>query len=244
MQNLALTPAQRHILREILARRQNAAIPGDIATDNWLDWLQLPGENQQLEAALAWLSGRQHTQGARRMSAALDKLAKQYLAGGGMADPEELGVFLFGDDGLSGVLSDERYEPLHSDILSVIEGGRGLPISLCCIFILVGWRLDIAICGCAFPGHFLARAPLSHGESSDDDLIFDPYRGGGIMRPDEVAALRKAAPLEMTAAATAREIIARVLRNMANAHFQNHDTGATRDVLALLAELENAAPHD
>ncbi len=62
------------------------------------------------------------------------------------------------------------------------------------------------------------------------------------MRPDEVVALRKAAPHEMSMAATAREIIARVLRNMANAHFQNHDTGATREVLALLAALENAPP--
>src|SRR5205085_1626716 len=102
-----------HVLREILARHNRKAPDQDTANAQWLDWLNLGGENQRLESALAWLSGRNQPGAGARLSAALDDLARQYLASGGMADPEELGVYLFGDNGMRGVRSDERYDVRH-----------------------------------------------------------------------------------------------------------------------------------
>lgn len=235
-QQLPLSPAQRHMLREILA----SGTPRTVVA-GWPDWLALRGENEKLEAAFCWLATREWGEGAdTRLRSALDGLARDYLFGGGMADPEELSHFLFQERNLAGAPAEEYYDPRHSDLLYVIESGQGLPISLCCIFMLVGWRLDISIYGCNFPGHFLVRAPLMHGEASEEDLLFDPFNAGRILSVEEVAALRKVAPDELSTPATAHAIIARVLRNLANAYYQRKEEEPTREVLALLARLEEA----
>jgi regulator of sirC expression with transglutaminase-like and TPR domain len=232
--DVALTAAQRHALREILARR-----PQSPATSQWPDWLRLRGENERLEAAFGWLSRRNHNGDSdEQLRKSLDRLAHAYLQQGGSADPEELSTFLFTEYGLQGAEGEDYLNPRASDLLCVLEDRRGLPISLACIFALTGWRLDIAIYGCNFPGHFLARAPLTPGEASEDDLIFDPYNRGRVLRADETRALRKAAPQALCTPASAREIIARVLRNLANAHYQRHQQNEAREVLQLLAALD------
>jgi hypothetical protein len=239
---IVLSALQRHTLREILARAGERRQLAARTPDAWPEWLLLSGENERLEAAFAWLSYRHWGEGGDvLLREALDDLAREYLMGGGVADPEELSTFLFGERGLQGASAEDYDNPQNSDLLSVIKGGGGLPISLASIFILVGWRLDITIHGCNFPGHFLARAPITPGEASDDDLVFDAFHNGRILPQHEVAALRLAAPVELNQPATAAAIIARVLRNMANAHFQRQETEFTREVLALLAALEKHA---
>lgn len=65
----------------------------------------------------------------------------------------------------------ERYDDLdNADMMRVIDRRKGLPISLCILYIHVGrmngWHVD----GLNFPGHFLCRIELK-GER----LIFDPF---------------------------------------------------------------------
>jgi hypothetical protein len=235
-QNISISPAQRHALREMLAGAPRWAL-----ISRWPDWLQLESENEKIEAAFAWLCDQRSSGNGALMREALDDLTHQFLQSGGGGDPEELGAFLFQERRLRGASPDEYYSPQNCDLLEVLRSGKGLPISLACVFILVGARLDITIYGCNFPGHFLARAPLWPDHLSEDDLVFDPFNGGRILTREEVAALAKAAPHELSTPASARAIIARVLQNLANAHRQAQEEERVHEVLSLLRQLENAA---
>jgi hypothetical protein len=233
---ISLSADQRHRLREILVMARPSTLVAQ-----WPDWLLLRTENERLEAAFSWLSRRSLGEGAdEELKQMLDRLARDYLRSGGVADPEELSHYLFSENQIGMARTEQDAHPAQSDLLQVLRGGQGLPISLAAIFILVGWRLDIVIYGCNFPGHFLARAPLCSESASEDDLVFDLYNYGRVLRPDEVAALRKASPQELSTPATAREMMARVLRNIANAHFLRREPHATRAIFELLDDLENA----
>lgn len=242
---LSLSPTQRHALREALAPDEKTARRSAVPAA-WPQWLQHKTENERLEAAFAWLAHWRHgDDGDERLHAALDELAREYLSQGGIADPEELSVFLFDERGFAGAPAEEYYLPQQSDLLAVIQSRRGLPLSLAAIFILVGWRLDVIIYGCNFPGHFLTRAPIPGAAPAsyhEQDLIFDPFHGGRILPPEEVAALRKVAPHELSTPAPAATIIARVLLNLANAFHHQNDAAGREQVLTLWKQLEAALP--
>jgi len=215
-------------------------LAGAQAQTSWLEWLHLERENEKLEAALCWLS-RQGFENLDppadlQLRQMLDALAREYLLLGGAPDPEELSAFLFEEKGLSGAAGDYYYQWQNSDLRWTIENRRGLPITLACIFILVGARLDIEIFGCDLPGHFMARAPF--GDEHEADLIFDCFDGGRALSPPEVEVLRGSAPHAMQAPAKAREMIARVLRNYATAHHVAGDRDNTFLYLSLLQQLE------
>lgn len=234
-QQISLTAAQRELLKTILAPVLNS-------DTNWLEWLELERETDQLEAAFCWLSRRRAKNlvpsADVQLRALLDSLAREYLTAGGAPDPEELSTFLFREKGFNGASGESYYIPENSDLLWVLQHKSGLPISLSCIFILVAARLDIEIVGCEFPGHFLSRAPL--GEDGEADLYFDCHDAGRVLQPFEVEALRKSSPYSMSTPASARAIIARVLRNYATAHHVEGDRAGTLFHLNLLQQLEAA----
>ncbi len=81
----------------------------------------------------------------------------------------------------------ERYDDLQNAYLvRVIDRRKGMPISLCLLYIHVGrgcgWQVD----GLNFPGHFLARIDY-RGER----LIFDPFSGCAIMEAPDLRQLLK-----------------------------------------------------
>lgn len=207
----------------------------DATTHLWQQWGELgtiPGEIAYLERALFALASWQNGgDAAQRGAHLLDRLATEFRAFGDARDALALAQFLFDFCGLRGAPPAEFYEPRNSNLLSVLEEGVGLPISLSCIFILVGARIGLRIEGCNFPGHFLAR---------DGRLqrVFDPYNRGRMLSEREVATLEKAAPGEMRAPATAREIIARVLRNLSVAYHHNGDSEASGLMLSLLRAMD------
>ena len=91
----------------------------------------------------------------------------------------------------------------------------------------MGARVGLPIEGCNFPGHFLARDGRRR-------TVFDPFNGGRVLSAREVATLQKAAPAEMSDAATARDIIARVLRNLSVAYHHAAQNERSALMLALL----------
>jgi regulator of sirC expression with transglutaminase-like and TPR domain len=202
----------------------------------WLRRLSLEDDTEKLEATLELLAAWQSGEGRPvRLRELLNDLAEEFIAAGRARDPEELSTFLFLDKGLQGPEPEDYYNPLNSNLVYVLQSGYGIPISLVSIFILVGKRVGLEIYGCNFPDHFLARARLQ-----GHDLIFDCFNGGRLLPREEIAALRKAAPEEMRTPASATMMIARVLRNLANAYYQSGEIERTRFMLSLLGELEQA----
>ena len=154
---------------------------------------------------------------------------------GGAIDPQALALFLFTDMGIKGAEND-YYNPGNSDLVQVIETRQGIPISLACVFMLVGHRLGFRISGCDVPEHFLTRV-------SDDgqDIIIDCFDGGKALEPEKLAQLeRKYAPeftrLIKTEAAP-EAIVARVLRNLINAYHLAGNRKASQFMWSLAEDL-------
>jgi len=112
------------------------------------------------------------------------------------------------------------YDPRNSYLNEVLERRTGIPITLAIVYLEVGRRIGLAAAGVSFPGHFLVRARLARGRT----LILDPFAAGAPCPERELrarlgrvlpAAEARAADLERyLEPASAREIVARVLRNL------------------------------
>ena len=224
-QNLELTDSQHLALQRVFAPGADAQLE--------ISWATLREENNEtrmLENALLALARWQNGQNIEMGSRLLDDLAGEFLASDYRKNSVSLATFLFDFRGLRGAPPHDFYNPLHSNLVHALENGVGLPITLACIFILVGARLDIAIEGCNFPGHFLARDGRRH-------TVFDPYNGGRVLSGKEVATLQRAAPLEMNKAASSQIIIERVLRNLSVAYYQSGETPKAELMLRLARRL-------
>ena len=228
-QQLSLTDAQKMLLDDILRAYDNSTL-----TIAWRGWRNLAGETEKLEEAYALLADWQLGRGSgARMRNRIQGLASEFSAAGFVPHPKSLCHFLFNEKNLAGAVSEDYYNPLNSNILYSLETGFGIPITLASIFILVGSRLGLTIHGCNFPGHFLARA-----HDGRRDFIFDCFDGGRLLTGSEMFLMRKAAPNEVHKPATAVEMIARVLRNLACAYYHDGDSEKARYMLSLRSDLE------
>ena len=222
-EDLPLSSQQSAILEDIFSARDERSLRAQ--------WARLQSETDEalyLEKCLLalgrWQIGESE---AARAGDLLDDLAGGFLALEPCPDAVALSAFLFGECGLRGAAPGDYYDPLNSNLTHVLQSGAGLPITLACIFILVGARVGLQIEGCNFSGHFLARDGRRR-------TVFDPFNGGRVLSPREVATLQKAAPAEMSDAATARDITARVLRNLSVAYHNAGENEHSGLMLSLL----------
>ncbi len=213
-------PGARDLLREVLSGPRRVWL-----REVWPSWFHLAGDAARIEAALSllaeFLGGFLHR---RRLGSLLDELAEVFRASDRSLDPKGLARFLFTDRGLEG--DDENYyHPDRSDLVDVIEGGRGIPISLTLIYVLVGRRLGLDIQSCNFPGHFLARV------RQDGEIRFvDCFHEGRFLSeadflradPQYPEALHEV----LHEGVSSETVIARVLNNLTRAF---HDEGAVEN---------------
>jgi regulator of sirC expression with transglutaminase-like and TPR domain len=121
---------------------------------------------------------------------------------------------------------DNYYDPDNSLLHMVLERRRGIPITLCIVYLEIGRRIGLNLAGISFPGHFLVKLPVADGE-----LILDPYSKGKSLseadlrrRLGELAQDIDPAQLPLRPflePASKREILSRVLRNLKAIHLQN-----------------------
>lgn len=211
-QAIELDAERRELLQEVYAVQRRERL-----REGWQDCLAVPHEKVKLETALGLIAEYESGAGAAaRLTRLLDGLAQDYRNAHAGADPFTLAHYLFRTRGLSGCGRDDYYTPAASNLISVISRGRGLPISLACIYLLVGARLGLDIEGCNVPNHFLARAV-----AGDRLILVDCFNGGATLdvaqlipkghdASAQLARIRRGAP---TAA-----IMVRVAANLAAAH--------------------------
>ena len=153
-----------------------------------------------------------------RLSPLLDRLSENFRRNVSHADPLALASFLFKTRGLSGAEKD-YHNPFHSNLVYVIEEGRGIPLSLAAIYMLVGSRLGLDIGGINFPGHFLARA-----RHQGNLYVVDCFNGGRFLREQDLALYNRGAAGTIAdlinAPCPAETIVARSLRNLNHAYRQ------------------------
>lgn len=135
-----------------------------------------------------------------------------------------LNNYLFKELGFTGN-SAEYYDPRNSFLNDVVARRTGIPITLAILYLELGSQIGLKLAGVSFPGHFLVKARVSGGE-----LVLDPFAGGRSVSEDELrerlkpfagVAGAKSLPIEeFLAAATPRQVLARLLRNLKAIHLE------------------------
>jgi len=138
-----------------------------------------------------------------------------------------LNHYLFEELGFTGN-GAEYYDPRNSFLNEVIDRKLGIPITLSLVYMEIGRRVGLALHGVSFPGHFLVKCVVRDGA-----LVLDPYAKGASLGVEDlqrrVGQLRNGmepAPEvveSMIAAASNKEILARMLRNLKGIFLHQND---------------------
>jgi regulator of sirC expression with transglutaminase-like and TPR domain len=176
--------------------------------DPALDVQRVLGEVDQLAARLA-----------RRIAADAPPLARL----------RALNQFFFADLGFGGNAND-YYDPDNSYLDAVLRTRRGIPISLAVLWTELAQGVGLPARGVAFPGHFLVKVNLPKGQ-----VVIDPFNGHSLSREalsERLEPFRRQTGLVdefdvpiglYLQAATPRDTIARMLRNLKEIHRARED---------------------
>jgi regulator of sirC expression with transglutaminase-like and TPR domain len=135
-----------------------------------------------------------------------------------------LNRFFFQELGFAGNVND-YYDAKNSYLHCVLQTRRGIPITLAVLYVEIATQVGLHAHGISFPGHFLVKLRMPQGE-----VVIDPFTGQSMSREALDALLvpyrrrqglpgASSLPLALfLQAASPRDIIARMLRNLKEIH--------------------------
>ncbi|CAN5668810.1 tetratricopeptide repeat protein [soil metagenome] len=151
-----------------------------------------------------------------------------------------LNRYFFQELGFAGNVND-YYDVRNSYIHAVLETRRGIPITLAVIYMEIASQVGLTARGVSFPGHFLVKLRMPQGE-----VVIDPFTGHSLSRHELDELLlpyRRAQGLDgdfdvplglFLQASPARDVLARMLRNLKEIH---RGAGDWRKLLAVQQRL-------
>lgn len=154
-----------------------------------------------------------------------------------------LNSFFFHELGFAGNVND-YHDRRNSYVHEVLRTRRGIPITLAVLYIEIANQLGLQAHGVSFPGHFLVKLSLARGE-----VILDPFTGQTLSRDEleeRLTPFRRRAGLApeddvplglFLQAATPREVVARILRNLKELHRRSGDRARLAAVLRRMVTL-------
>lgn len=154
-----------------------------------------------------------------------------------------LNRFFFHELGFAGNVND-YYNARNSYLPDVMRTRRGIPITLALLYIELASQVGLEAAGISFPGHFLVKLHMPRGE-----VVIDPFNGQSLSREaldERLLPYRRQrgltgdfeAPLGLfLQAAPARDVIARLLRNLKEIHRTAEDWVRLLPVLERLVVL-------
>ncbi len=140
-----------------------------------------------------------------------------------------LNQFFFRDMGFGGNVNN-YYDPDNSFLNVVLRTRRGIPITLAVLWLELAQGLGLKARGVNFPGHFMVKVNLPNGQ-----VVIDPFTGQSLSREDLSERLEPYkrrnglvddfdVPVGLyLQAATPRDILARLLRNLKEIHRTQED---------------------
>lgn len=139
-----------------------------------------------------------------------------------------LNQFFFTDLGFGGNVNN-YYDAENSYLNAVLRTRRGIPITLGLLWMELAQSAGLQVRGVAFPGHFMVKALLPPGQ-----VLMDPFTGQSLSREElserlepyqrSLGLTEDDVPLAVyLQAATPREIMARLLRNLKEVHQAQQD---------------------
>lgn len=142
--------------------------------------------------------------------------------------------FLYEELGFAGNAND-YYDPANSHVHAVLARRRGIPITLAIIYLELAGQIGLQADGLSFPGHFLVRLHLPLGDAVIDPLDgrslarheleerLEPFLDGRLRLGVEAGGGIGELLADYLQPASAREILARMLRNLAAIHHASGD---------------------
>jgi len=135
--------------------------------------------------------------------------------------------------------TDSYDDPANADLIRVIDRRRGLPVSLSILYVAMARRLGWQADALNTPAHVLVRIG-----TDADHVIVDPFNGGAIVEPRQIAALlvqaRGSGPAsEHLAPMANRSVLVRLLLNQATRAEQGGDKARA---LTLFERITAVAP--
>jgi regulator of sirC expression with transglutaminase-like and TPR domain len=139
-----------------------------------------------------------------------------------------LNRFFFQEMGFAGNVND-YHDPDNSYLHKVLLTRRGIPISLAVLYIELATQIGLTARGVSFPGHFLVKLRMNTGRQHGE-VVIDPFSGQSLSREelnDMLAPYKRTRGLQgdfdmplglFLQAASNREIVARMLRNLKQIH--------------------------
>ena len=158
-----------------------------------------------------------------------------------------LNRFFFQELGFAGNINN-YHDPHNSYLHVVLSTRRGIPITLAVLYIELATQIGLSARGVSFPGHFLVKLRMQAGQHRGE-VVIDPFTGHSLSRDelDELLAPYKRnrgllgefdVPLELfLQAASARDVLARMLRNLKEIHRGAGDSARLLQVLGRLVVL-------
>ena len=140
-----------------------------------------------------------------------------------------LNQFFFTDLGFAGNVNN-YYDPDNSFVSQLLRTRRGIPISLAVLWMELAQGLKLDAQGVSFPGHFMVKVNLPMGQA-----VIDPMSGRSLSKEELSEMLEPfrrrsglvddfEAPLGLyLQAASPREILARMLRNLKEIYRSQQD---------------------
>lgn len=151
----------------------------------------------------------------------LDRIARRVMEitempSSGWDRCKALNRVLFHEFGFRGNIEDYE-DPLNSFLHTVLRRRKGIPVSLCILYLLVAERCGIELSPIAIPGHFLVACHLD-----GPPFYVDPFERGRFIPQDELqehlTRLRLPYDPQWLNPAPISEVLCRVCRNLSN-HF-------------------------
>ena len=140
-----------------------------------------------------------------------------------------LNQFFFRDMGFGGNVNN-YYDPDNSYLNVVLRTRRGIPITLALLWLELAQGLGLKARGVNFPGHFMIKINLPNGQ-----VVIDPFTGQSLSREDLSERLEPYkrrnglvddfdVPVGLyLQAASPRDILVRMLRNLKEIHRNQED---------------------
>jgi regulator of sirC expression with transglutaminase-like and TPR domain len=182
-----------------------------------------------LEAAIAIAQDEEPQLDPQAVLADVDRLADRLKRrmpadAGALQRLRFLNRYFFQELGFAGNVND-YYDPNNSYLHRVLATRRGIPITLALVYIEIASQIGLTARGVSFPGHFLVKLRMTQGE-----VVLDPLTGQSLSREEldeRLAPYRRQqgltgefdVPLGLfLQTAPARDVLARVLRNLKEIH--------------------------
>lgn len=160
-----------------------------------------------------------------------------------------LNRFFFQELGFAGNVND-YYDARNSYLHTVLETRRGIPITLALVYLEIASQIGLVANGISFPGHFLVKLRMPRGDVVIDpftgqsmsrdalDALLVPYRRGQALALGQSREAADRVPLGLfLQPAPARDILARMLRNLKEVHRNGEDWSRLKKVLDRLVVL-------